>query len=72
MISIIIFDDDWMNLVPDMSLLDQQFKFSEKSFLWAQSDIVQFSLLKMLHDVKAPLYLFDKIMNWAAEANAMS
>ena len=24
------FDDDWMNLVPDMSLLDQKFKFSEK------------------------------------------
>ena len=72
MIPIIFFDDDWINLVPDMTLLEQQLKFSKKTFLWTQTDIVQFSLLKILHDVKAPLYLFDKIMNWAVEANAMS
>ena len=55
-----------------MKLFDQHAKFSAKSFLWTQTDIVQVSLLKMLHDVKAPLYLFDKILKWAAEANSMS
>jgi hypothetical protein len=61
-----------MHLVPDMKLFDQQAKFSAKSFLWTQTDIVQVSLLKMLQDVNAPLYLFDKILKWAAEANSMS
>ena len=62
------FNDDWFNLLPSNDLLNQQSTFSQKEFLWTQNDIVQVSLLKLLHEIQAPLYAFDKIMSWAADA----
>ena len=62
------FEDDWYNLLPNSDLLKQQHTFSQKEFLWTQNDIVQVSLLKLLHEIQAPLYVFDQIMSWAADA----
>ena len=62
------FDDDWYDLLPNDDILKQQFTFSQKEFCWTRNDIVQVSLLKLLHEIQAPLYAFDKIMSWAAEA----
>ena len=61
------FEDDWFNLLPNNDLLNQQYTFSQ-IFLWTQNDIVQVSLLKLLHEIQAPLYVFDQIMSWAADA----
>ena len=62
------FEDDWYNLLPNSDLLKQQYTFSQRKFLWTQNDIVQVSLLKLLHEIQAPLYVFDQIMTWAADA----
>ena len=62
------FEDDWFNLLPSNDLLNQQHTFSQKFFLWTQNDIVQVSLLTLLHEIQAPLYVFVPIMSWAADA----
>ena len=61
-----------IHLIPDSEILKQQSIFLKKNTIWTENDNVQGSLLKMLHEIKAPLYMFDKIMNWAADANTSS
>ena len=65
-------DDEWIHLIPDSEILKQQSNFLKKDTIWTENDNVQVSLLKILHEIKAPLYMFDKIMNWAADANTSS
>ena len=59
-------------MIPDSEILKQQSNFLKKDTIWTENDNAQVSLLKMLHEIKAPLYMFDKIMSWAADANTSS